>query len=169
MMAAIVQSPIVAAIAMGLPVYFLVLTLIAYNSQMYIYINYNTSPTILYTIFAFTAAGWFIEIVGIRLAMPNLLHFCAFAHAAIGSWWLVNFIIIFFAGWSYIPANLMPVLLIGLLSPALIWHVTGDIIRAYKRKLVTQIESYNRALAQQGEAFTAVDMTNIHVTGAPKV
>ena len=163
-MAAIVQSPIIAAAMMGIPVYFLLFCLLTYNSRVYTFVQYSASTSTFYTILAFATVGWFTELVAIRLSMPNLLHFCAFAHAAIGSWWLVNFVLLFFAGWSYIPADLMFILLIGLLAPAAIWHITGDIIRAYKRKLIAQIENHHRALAQQAEAFTAAD-----VIGEPKV
>jgi hypothetical protein len=157
-MGAIVQSPAIAGILMGLPVYFMLLCIAAYNSNLYIYVNYRPSTAPFYTLFAFTVAGWLIELIGIRWTLPNLLHICAFAHAAIGSWWLVNFVILFFAGWSYLPANLMTIVLVGFLAPSAIWHFTGDIIRAYKKKLIAQIENHHRALAQQAEAFTAADV-----------
>lgn len=163
-MGAIVQSPVIAGVLMGLPVYFMLLCIAAFHSNLYVYVNYTTSTGPIYTLFAFTLVGWIIELIGIRWTLPNLLHICAFSHAAIGSWWLVNFVILFFAGWSYLPANLMTIALIGLLAPSGIWHVTGDIIRAYKKKLIAQIENHHRALAQQAEAFTASD-----AIGEPKV
>ena len=164
-MTAIVQSPVCAGAMMGLPVYFLVfLCIVGYNTNAYIYLKLIPSLAPFYTILSLTILGWIIELIGIRWTLPNLLHVCAFAHAAIGSWWLVNFVILFFAGWSYIAFNMMSVILFCLLVPSIVWHITGDIIRAYKKKLIEQIDNHHRALAQQAEAFATADSI-----GEPKV
>ena len=36
----------------------------------------------------------------------------------------------------------------------MIWHITGDIIRAYKQKLIEEIANFNRSLTQQTELIT---------------
>ena len=154
-MVAIVKSPVIAGAMMGIPVYFLLFCLAGYNTRLYTYIQYVPSTGPFYTLLAITVAGWCIELVGIKMMLPNLLHMCAFGHAAIGSWWLVNFVILFFAGWQYLPHDIMFIALIGFLVPSVIWHVTGDIVRAYTRKLIAEIDGHSRALAQQAEAFTA--------------
>ena len=77
--------------------------------------------------------------------MPNVLGIMAFGHSAIGSWWLVNFAIIFIGGWSYIPAGIMMLILMGIIIPGILWHLTADIIRAYKHKLIDEIASASLA------------------------
>ena len=61
------------------------------------------------------------------------------------SWWLVNFAIIFMGGWSYIPPRIMILILMGIIIPGIIWHLTADIIRAYKHKLIEEIASASLA------------------------
>ncbi len=160
-MTAIVQHPHIAGLMMGIPVYFLLSLLIFQDtllivSKEYAYIH-QTASAPYYTLLSFTAIGWCIELVSIRWMLPNILNICAFGHSAIGSWWLVNFGILIFAGWSYIPLRIMPILLVGVLTPSVIWHITGDIIRAYTRKLVQEIELQHTALALQTESTLTHD------------
>ncbi len=161
-MKAVVLNPIVAGFCMGIPTYFLLSGLLFKDSILVFtpesqYLQNSVSGP-YYTLLAFTILAWFIELLGIKFKMPNLLSLCAFCHAAIGSWWLVNFVIIFFAGWSYIAFRLMWVVLMGLLTPSVIWHITGDIIRAYKKKLIDEIAGQCVALAQQEIAFRDVEI-----------
>lgn len=154
---AVVASPIVAGFAMGIPVYFLLSALLWQGSIIqfmpeFVYVQNNASAP-FYTILGFTIFAWLLELIGMKWTLPNLLGICAFCHSAIGSWWLVNFIILFFAGWSYVPLRLMTILLLSVITPAIIWHITGDILRAYKRKLIDEIASHHRGLAAAGEQF----------------
>jgi hypothetical protein len=155
---AIVINPVIAGICMGIPTYFLLSILIFQRTTLvfvseYAYIQ-NTVTGPFYTLLSFTILAWCVELIGIKWMMPNLLNICAFCHAAVGSWWLVNLTIVFFAGWSYIPFHLMFTVIVALAAPSIIWHTTGDIIRAYKRKLVDTIALHRQSLAQQSEAFT---------------
>jgi hypothetical protein len=54
--------------------------------------------------------------------------------------------------------------MISILTPAIIWHIAGDIIREYKRKLIEQINLQSQALAHQEIAFSSEEMV-----GNPKV
>lgn len=158
---AIVMNRIVAGICMGLPTYFLLSAILFQRSVITflperVYIENSVSGP-FYTLLSFTILAWILELIGIKWVLPNLLNICAFCHAAVGSWWLVNLIIVFFAGWSYIPFTLMFTVLFALATPSIIWHITGDIIRAYKRKIINTIANHNQALAQQSEAFNIGD------------
>jgi hypothetical protein len=56
----------------------------------------------------------------------------------------VNFVLFLFAGWRYIPVDLMFKLLTLLLTPSIVWHITGDIIRALKKKQIAEIHATNQ-------------------------
>jgi hypothetical protein len=165
---AVVMNPIVAGICMGIPTYFL-LSAIAFQDSVIVFAeNFAMRRSIsapFYTVLTFTILAWILELVGIRWKLPNLLHICAFGHSAVGSWWLVNLFILFFTGWYYIAMSLMFKLLFALLTPSIIWHITGDIIRAYKTKLIEEIAVHNNTLARQQHILT--DTTEI--IGAEKV
>jgi hypothetical protein len=158
---AVVMNSWIAGACMGLPTYFLLAGISFQSSLITLYPGYSHVVTSasgpFYTVFTFTVLAWLVELAGIRWKLPNLLHMCAFGHAAVGSWWLVNLVILFFAGWYYIAFGMMWKLLSALIAPAVIWHITGDIIRAYKQKLLDEIANHQAALAQQGEAFTGRD------------
>ena len=134
---------------MGIPTYFLITsmlfhgTIITYSPE-YISIASNASAP-FYILLAFTAFAWIIELIGIYTKSPTLLGLFAFGHAAVGSWWLVNFAIIFIGGWSYIPLRIMFILLLSILTPAVVWHITGDIIRAHKNKFIEEIAEHTLA------------------------
>jgi hypothetical protein len=158
---AIVVNPIIAGVCMGIPTYFL-LSVIAFQESVLVFASSmsvrSTVSGPFFTLLTFTILAWIVELVGIRWKLPNLLNICAFGHAAVGSWWIVNLVILSFTGWYYVPFRLMFGLLSALIVPSIIWHITGDIIRAYKRKLVDDIENYNQTLAQQTELITDTDV-----------
>ena len=154
----IVANPVVSGFAMGLPTYFLLgilgwaLSIYSKYPVYYSYLN-NSAYATFYTILAFTILAWIIEIISIHYMMPNIIGICAFCHGAIGSWWLVNFVILFFIGWMYLPIGSIFGGFLLLLIPAIVWHITGDIIRAYKEKLIETIAELNRTgLAAQASA-----------------
>jgi len=164
---AVVKNPIIAGIMMGIPSYFL-LSAVLFDGTMIIYpelyaIKSNiTAP--FYTLMGFTIVAWLIELIGIKMMLPNLLNLCAFGHSAVGSWWLVNLGILMFAGWSYLPVKMVFLFMLSILTPAIIWHIAGDIIREYKRKLIEQINLQSQALAQQEIAFSSDE-----TVGKPKI
>lgn len=163
---AIVKNPIIAGIMMGIPSYFLLSALLFDGStiiypELYALKSNITAP--FYTLMTFTIVSWIVELIGIKLMLPNLLNLCAFGHSAVGSWWLVNFGILLFAGWSYLPVRMMFIFMLSILTPAIVWHITADIIRQYKEKLIDQIHLQSQALAAQEVAF-APDIE----TGNPK-
>lgn len=146
---------------MGIPTYYLCSSFLFKDAIFYFPAEYTglqaslTSP--FYVLLGFTAFAWALELVGIRWMMPALIAICAFCHAAVGSWWLVNLCILAIAGWSYIPFRLMFIVLLGFLTPAIVWHITGDILRAYKERLIEDIAGRRIALAQQEVAFSTED------------
>ena len=152
---AVVANPVVAGLFMGIPTYFLLTalsmqgTIITFYPES-IYIQ-NTVNSPFFTLLGFSVGAWLLELASIRWKLPNLMNICAFGHSAVGSWWLVNLTIIFFAGWQYIPFRLMFIVLLGFMAPAIIWHITGDVIRAYTQKLVYEIAQGRQALSQQTE------------------
>jgi hypothetical protein len=168
---AIVSNPYIAGLCMGIPTYFLSFALIFQDSMVvflpeYYYIKTSaTGP--FFTLYGFTILSWIIECIGIKLVLPNLLSTCAFFHSAIGSWWFINLFIVLFAGWAYIPMRMMFVVLIGVLTPSIIWHLTGDIIREYKRKLINEITLNSQSMANQDAIFRP-DMEMGLDTGKPK-
>lgn len=135
----VVKSPIIAGICMGIPTYFLLFGFLwsGYITPLYMYGNI-VGP--YYTIVGFTVLAWCIELASIYWVLPNLMAVCAFCHSAIGSWWLVNFFITLFIAWKYIPLNLIFIVFCGILTPAVLWHITGDILHAYTEKLIADIE-----------------------------
>ena len=135
---AIVASPLLSGLMMGLPTYFLVSGVIA-GASFIVFIPFFNG--FVFSLLAFTCISWLLELWAIRKTLPNLLHACAFFHSAIGSWWFVNFFILLFAGWKYIPFSTMWNVLALVLTPSFIWYVTGDIILAYKRKQIAEIEA----------------------------
>jgi hypothetical protein len=149
----IVKSPLLSGLLMGLPTYFLLSGIIA-GFSLIPFFTYASSY--VFSLFAFTIISWILELWAIRKTLPNLLHICAFFHSAIGSWWFVNFFIFLFAGWKYIPIGMMWNVLMLLLTPSVIWYVTGDIIIAYKRKQINEIE-------------TSQQIDKEFITGAEKV
>jgi hypothetical protein len=167
---AIVVNPIIAGACMGIPTYFL-LSAIAFQDSVLVFASSmavrSTVSGPFFTLLTFTILAWIVELVGIRWKLPNLLNICAFGHAAVGSWWLVNLVILSFAGWYYVPFRLMLGLLSALIAPSMIWHITGDIIRAYKQKLIEEIANYNQTLTQRTELITETSAENyseeIHV------
>ena len=165
---AIVKSPIVAGIMMGIPSYFMLCSLffdssvISFFPEYYAVKSSVTAP--FYTLLSFTIVAWILEMVAMKMMMPNLLSMCAFGHSSVGSWWLVNFGILIFAGWAYVPARIMFLLMIGVLTPAVVWHIIGDIIRGYKLKMIEEIQTVSRSLAAQAEAFGVNDVE----VGRPK-
>jgi hypothetical protein len=164
---AVVRNPVIAAVMMGIPSYFMLSCLLfdgitVMYPEFYAFKSNITAP--FYTLMGFTIAAWIVEIVGIKMMLPNLLSLCAFGHSAVGSWWLVNFGILIFAGWTYLPVRMMFVFMISVLTPAIVWHITADIIRKYKEKLIEQINLQTEALAQQEIAFSTSDIE----TGKPK-
>ena len=159
---AVVMNPIVAGVAMGIPVYFLLSALLWQGSIVqfmpeFIYVQQNASAP-FYTVLGFTTFAWILELVAIKMMLPNILGICAFCHSAIGSWWLVNLVVLFFVGWAYVPLRLMFILLLSVMSPAIIWHITGDIMRAYKRKLIDEIAAHHTGLAAAGDQFISGDL-----------
>lgn len=169
---AIVLNDWVAGACMGIPTYYLLSSFLFKDAIFYFPAEYTsvqaslTSP--FYVLLSFTAFAWLLELVGIRWVLPNLIGMCAFCHAAVGSWWLVNFCILTFAGWSYIQYRIMVLVLLGFLTPAIVWHITGDILRAYKERLITEIAGRRVALAQQEVAFSVGDPEAGMATGAGK-
>jgi hypothetical protein len=159
---AVVANDWVAGFSMGIPTYYLLSSLLFKDTILYFPAEYTglqaslTSP--FYTLLGFTSFAWLLELVGIRWILPNLIGMCAFCHAAVGSWWLVNFCILIFAGWSYIPFRLMLLVLLGFLTPAIVWHITGDVLRAYKERLISDISVRRVALSQQEVAFSTAAM-----------
>lgn len=155
---AIVQNPIVAGLCMGIPTYYLLLGLLFHNSIVSfvpegLYIS-TTISTPYYTIIGLTIFAWLLELIAMKRMLPSLLSICAFGHAAFGSWWLVNLVILFFAGWYYIPFRIMILLLSSIVTPVVIWHITGDILRAYTQKMIDDIANHHRSLASQDAAFS---------------
>lgn len=166
----LIKSPIIAGIMMGIPSYFL-LSCILFDGTTFLYPElYSIKSTItgpFYTLTGFTILSWLVELVGIKMMLPNLLILCAFGHSAVGSWWLVNFVILLFAGWSYLPVRFMFIYMITILIPAIIWHITADIIRKYKEKLIEQINRETQALSQQEIAFsTEVDVNTTPISSS---
>jgi hypothetical protein len=154
---AIVQNPIIAGIMMGIPSYVMLSCLLfdgvtMIYPELYALKNNITAP--FYVLMSFTILAWFVELIGIKMMLPNLLSLCAFGHSAVGSWWLVNFGILIFAGWSYLPVRMVFLFMISILTPAVVWHITADIIRKYKEKLIEQIQAHTQALAAQEVAFS---------------
>lgn len=154
---AVVKNPIVAAIMMGIPSYFMISCLL-FDGITIIYPEFyalkNTIAAPFYALLGFTITAWIMEMVAMKMVLPNLLSMCAFGHAAVGSWWLVNFGILIFAGWSYLPVKMVFMFMISILTPAIIWHITGDIIREYKRKIIEEINLRDQALSAQEIAFS---------------
>lgn len=146
----LVIHPILAAIFMGLPTYFLgviaIIKAFAIFQPEFMLIQAAATTTPFYTLLGFTAVAWAIEIASIHLVLPNVLHICGFCHSAIGSWWLVNFCIIFLVGWTYIPSNYMFAVLVASFVPAIIWHITADIIHAYRVKMIESLSSLAQPL-----------------------
>lgn len=136
----IVSSPLLTGFLMGMPTYFLLTGTIAGFSVLSIIPLFSYVSAYVISLLAFTILSWILELWAIKKVLPNLLHFCAFFHSAIASWWFVNFFIFLFAGWKYIPMGAMWNVLMLLLTPSMIWYVTGDIIVAYKRKQLAEIE-----------------------------
>jgi hypothetical protein len=164
---AVVKNPIVAAIMMGIPSYFMISCLLfdgitIINPEYYAMKNTIVAP--FYTLLGFTIAAWIVEIIAVHWMLPNVLSMCAFGHSAVGSWWLVNLGILMFAGWSYLPVKMVFLFMLSILTPAIIWHIAGDIIREYKRKLIEQINLQSQALAQQEIAFSSDE-----TVGKPKI
>jgi hypothetical protein len=158
---AVVKNPFVAGIMMGIPSYFMLASLLFDGSIVSFFPEYysvrsNVSAP-FYTLLTFTIVAWVLEMIAMKMMMPNLLSMCAFGHSSVGSWWLVNFGILMFAGWAYVPIRIMFVLMIGVLTPAVVWHITGDIIRGYKQKMIDEIQMVSRSLAMQAEAFNTSD------------
>ena len=147
-MNATAENKIVSCILMGIPTYYLALGWMFQDALLDYLGSSRQAQGPIIVVFLFTALAWLLEIASVRWNMPNLIGFCAFCHSAFGSWWLINFIIIFFAGWSYIPAKMMFPLLFSIMLPASLWHITGDILRASKRKILRDIES-SRVVASQ--------------------
>lgn len=166
--AAVVRNPIVAGIMMGIPTYFMLCSLLFDGAIVNFFPDYyavkHSVSAPFYTLLGFTIVAWVLEMIAMKAMMPNLLSMCAFGHSSVGSWWLVNFGILIFAGWAYVPAGMMFLLMIGVLTPAVVWHITGDIIRGYKQKMIDEIQMVSRSLAAQAEAFAATDVE----TGRPK-
>jgi hypothetical protein len=135
---AIVRSPLLSGLVMGLPTYFLLGGVITGSTLMPFF---SSMSAFVFSLLGFTILSWVLELWAIRKTLPNLLHACAFFHSAIGSWWFVNFFILLFAGWRYIPFSMMWNVLWLVLTPSLIWYVTGDVIIAYKRKQIAEIEA----------------------------
>jgi hypothetical protein len=167
---AVVKNPIIAGIMMGIPSYFLITALLFDGStiiypELYAIKSNVTAP--FYTLMGFTILAWIVELIGIKMMLPNLLNLCAFGHSAVGSWWLVNFGILLFAGWSYLPVRMMFIFMLSILTPAIVWHITADIIRKYKEKLIEEINLESQALASQEIAFSQ-DIETRQGTGTPK-
>jgi hypothetical protein len=164
----LVINPIVGGIMMGIPSYFLITIILGHSSFANYYPIGSVYLSPVYTLFGLTVIAWFLELISIKFHLPNLLGFCAFCHSAIGSWWLVNFVIIFLAGWYYLPLNMIFIALMSFLVPSLIWHITGDIIRAYKDKLVEEIATIHREL-EAPRFVSQMDNTTVEVpSGIPK-
>lgn len=171
---AVAANDWVAGACMGIPTYYLLSSFLFKDTILYFPAEYTglqaslSSP--FYVLLGFTAFAWLLELVGIRWMMPALIGVCAFCHAAVGSWWLVNFCILAFAGWSYISYRIMVLVLLGFLTPAIVWHITGDVLRAYKERLIADIAGRRRALAAQEVAWTPGDPeVGAGAMGAPKV
>ena len=148
-MKAVVSNAVITGVLMGIPSYYLITGLLMHGSVItyspeYISIANNASGP-FFVLLGFTLLAWVIGCISIKLMMPTSLGIMAFGHSAIGSWWLVNFAIIFMGGWSYIPPRIMILILMGIIIPGIIWHLTADIIRAYKHKLIDEIATTSLA------------------------
>ena len=122
-MKAVVSNAVITGVLMGIPSYYLITGLLMHGSVIsyspaYVSIANNASGP-FFTLLGFTLLAWVIGCVSIKLMMPNVLGIMAFGHSAIGSWWLVNFAIIFIGGWSYIPAGIMMLILMGIIIPGI--------------------------------------------------
>ena len=153
----IVKSPIIAGLCMGIPTY-VILSGLGWMGIVFNMISVNSGAmSSYYAILGFTIGFWILELVSMYHMMPNVMAFCGFCHSAVGSWWFVNFIILLFTGWRYVAVNTMILALLGVLTPAIIWHMTGDIIRAYKNKMIAQIDELNSA-PLASSAYVTADM-----------
>lgn len=139
------KSGIISGICMGIPTYLFLFVLMfkdnvwGYSSGSMYYLIQSEATGPFFTLLGFTIFLWLLGLASIRFTLPNVLTISGFIHNAIGSWWLVNFCILFFGGWSYIPSKIMIPVLIGILLPGLLWLLTADIIRQYKRKQLADI------------------------------
>jgi len=139
----IVANPYVAGIFMGIPSY-VALSGLNWMGSIFTYVSMSGGAMYsYYTLLGITLGFWLLELASIYYMLPNVLAFCAFCHSAVGSWWLVNFVIMMCIGWHYVPIMLIFYAFIAILSPAIIWHLTGDIIRAYKDKMLEDIALMN--------------------------
>ena len=143
----IIANPYVAGIFMGIPTYTLISGMNWVNSATLIISMTSAGMSSYFTVLGVTTTFWILELASIYYVMPNMLAFCAFCHSAIGSWWLVNFFIVMCIGWHYVPFSLIFYAFLGMLSPAILWHVTGDIIRGYKDKMLEDINLVNSRVA----------------------
>jgi hypothetical protein len=160
----IVANRYVAGIFMGIPSY-VALSGLNWMGSVFMYVSMNGGAMYsYYTLLGITLSFWLLELASIYYMLPNVLAFCAFCHNAVGSWWLVNFVIMMCIGWHYVPIYIIFYAFIGILSPAIIWHLTGDIIRAYKDKMLEDIAVLNASVSSP----RAYNSFNDVETGAAK-
>jgi hypothetical protein len=162
----IVANPYIAGVFMGIPSY-VALSGLNWMGSVFSYVSMSGGAMYsYYTLLGITLGFWLLELASIYYMLPNVLAFCAFCHSAVGSWWLVNFVIMMCIGWHYVPIMLIFYAFIAILSPAIIWHLTGDIIRAYKDKMLEDIAVLNASASSRASASGAYNSFNDVEAGA---
>jgi hypothetical protein len=102
----------------------------------------------LYVISFLTFITGSLALFALHAELQNLLGFAAFVYAAIGYWCVINLMILFLVGWTYLPLVAVGQFFLWISIPMFCWLFTSAIMDAHRILVTAAISA--RSLAAQG-------------------
>ena len=115
----------------------------------YRFLAFSPLYVISFLTFIFGGLGLF----AVHSELQNLLGFCAYVYSAIGNWAVINLMILFLVGWTYLPLYAVGQFILWISVPMFLWLFTSAVMDAH-RVLVT--EGIASASASSGAARVLV-------------
>ena len=126
----IAASRVATSIVVFIPILIMIFTLIL--REFYEYSMYSILSPPIFVVSSLTFVFGIIGLISIKTEMQNLLGFAAFVYAGIGYWALINILILFSAGWSYWPADVMVKLLTWFCFPTCMWLFASSVMDRHR-------------------------------------
>ena len=133
----IASSRIATAVMISVPMVVMVITLFVVSStpnysdsSLYYYRYLLTAP--IYVVSALTLISGCIGLLALKAEMQNILGAVAFVYAGIGYWAVINMLILFLVGWSYLKAAAMFQILLWVAIPTFLWLFVSSVMDRHR-------------------------------------
>ena len=132
----IASSRVATAVMISVPMVVMVITLFMVSlatstNVMIIQFRYLlTAP--IYVVSALTLAFGSIGLLALKAEMQNILGAAAFVYAGIGYWAIINLLILFLVGWSYLTASSMFQIILWVAIPTFLWLFVSSVMDRHR-------------------------------------